>query len=188
MTTAAQPSSFFVTRHPAVAVLGYVAVVAIFISTAGYATTDLYQRYEAVAASNTLLDQLEGRTPSSRRNSGAVRDEVPSGSPYLEGQTVTVAGAALLQRVIGAVTRVGGQVLSSQVDLQGEHAKDDYVGVIANCEVEQPALQQLLYDIEAGMPFLFVDQLTVQAPEGGAENGGRMRVMLGVSGQWRGRR
>jgi hypothetical protein len=31
--------------------------------------------------------------------------------------------------------------------------------------MEQPALQKLLYDLEVGMPFLFVDQLDVQVPQ-----------------------
>jgi hypothetical protein len=26
-----------------------------------------------------------------------------------------------------------------------------------DCKFEQPALRQLLYDLEAGMPFLFID-------------------------------
>ena len=38
------------------------------------------------------------------------------------------------------------------------------ISLMASCEIEQPALQQLLYDLEAGMPFLFVDQLVAQAP------------------------
>ena len=59
--------------------------------------------------------------------------------------------------------------------------------MIANCEIGQPALQKLLYDIEAGMPFLFVDQLVVQAPAGTSTGGdGRLRVMIAVSGQWQG--
>jgi general secretion pathway protein M len=55
--------------------------------------------------------------------------------------------------------------------------------------MDQPALQKLLYDLEAGMPFLFVDQLDVQVPQTTVanENGsGRIRVVLGVSGQWQG--
>jgi general secretion pathway protein M len=39
------------------------------------------------------------------------------------------------------------------------------------------------------MPFLFVDQLDVQVPQTTARNeagSGRIRVMLGVSGQWQG--
>jgi general secretion pathway protein M len=48
-------------------------------------------------------------------------------------------------------------------------------------------LQQLLYDVEAGMPFLFVDQLVVQAPASIAASGdGKLRILLAVSGQWRG--
>jgi general secretion pathway protein M len=109
----------------------------------------------------------------------------PIGSPFLEGQTITVAGAALLQRVTAAVTKVGGNVLSSQVELQGSEAKDGFVSLVASCEVDQPALQQMLYDIEAGMPFLFVDQLVVQASQGVAGSEGlRMRVLIGVSGKW----
>jgi general secretion pathway protein M len=69
------------------------------------------------------------------------------------------------------------------VDIDGPRAKDGWVGLLVSCEVEQPALQQLLYDIEADMPFLFVDQLTVQAPKAGSA-GSRMSVLLGVSGQW----
>jgi general secretion pathway protein M len=55
--------------------------------------------------------------------------------------------------------------------------------------MEQPALQKVLYELEVGMPFLFVDQLDVQVPQTTAtsEAGtGRIRVVLGVSGQWQG--
>jgi general secretion pathway protein M len=110
-----------------------------------------------------------------------------TGSPVLEGPTVTVAGAVLMQRVAGAITRAGGNILSSQVDLQGNQAKDGFVAVSVNCEVEQPALQKLLYDLEAGMPLLFVDQLVAEAPEGVAgAAGGKIRVLISVSGQWQG--
>ena len=47
------------------------------------------------------------------------------------------------------------------------------------------ALQQLLYDLEAGMPFLFIDQLMVQAPVVGVQES-RTRVLLSVSGLWGG--
>jgi general secretion pathway protein M len=110
------------------------------------------------------------------------------GSPFLEGQTVTVAGAALQQRIGVAVKSAGGNVLSSQIDLQGTDSKKGFVSLTASCEVDQPALQQLLYDVEAGMPFLFVDQLTVQAPQQSGADAARMRVLLGVSGQWQGTR
>ena len=100
---------------------------------------------------------------------------------------MTVAGAALLQRVTAAATRLGGNVLSSQVELQGTQAKTGFLTIIASCDIEQSGLQQLLYDLEAGQPFLFVDQLSVQAPASFASsNEGKLRVLLSVSGQWQG--
>jgi general secretion pathway protein M len=45
----------------------------------------------------------------------------------------------------------------------------------------------MLYEIEAGMPFLFIDQLVVQTPNVSSDSGtGRLRILLAVSGQWRG--
>jgi general secretion pathway protein M len=132
-----------------------------------------------------MLDQLRGRKP----HGAAPLSPAHPGAPFLEGPTVTVAGAALLQRVAAAVTTAGGTIQSSQVDVTGREAKDGYVGLVVSCEMEQPALQKVLYDLESGMPFLFVDQLDVQVPQTTAENeatAGRVRVVLGVSGQWQG--
>jgi general secretion pathway protein M len=59
--------------------------------------------------------------------------------------------------------------------------------MIASCEIDQLQLQQLLYDLYAGMPFLFVDQLVVQTPLTASGSGsGRLRILIAVSGQWRG--
>ena len=175
---------------PSVALTLYVVAVAALLFTVFAAVETIRDRRAAVTAAADLLAQIEGRRPGVAP--GGVADAagaVPAGSPFLEGETVTVAGAALLQRVAGAVTRVGGNVLSSQVDLQGPQSQAGYISVIASLEVEHAALQQLLYDIEVGMPFLFIDQVVAQAPVASTESdGGRMRVLLAVSGQWQGAR
>jgi general secretion pathway protein M len=63
------------------------------------------------------------------------------------------------------------------------------VSLSANLEIGQSNLQQLLYDLETGMPFLFIDQLVVQMVEtagrmDSATETPRMRVQIDVSGQW----
>ena len=93
---------------------------------------------------------------------------------------------ALLQRVADAVTKVGGNVLSSQVDA-GRAGQDGFVNVLASCEIDPTALQKLLYDLEAGMPYLFVEQMVAQSPQATSmQEGGRMRLLLGVAGRWQG--
>jgi general secretion pathway protein M len=178
----------YMARVPHGAAIGYVALVVMFAIMTLTSVTDVLDRRAAVAEASDTLASLEGRL--SKRGAGG--DATVTGSPVLEGPTVTVAGAALMQRVAGAVTKVGGNILSSQVDLQGPQSKDGFIGVTANCEVEQPALQQLLYNLESGMPFLFIDQLVVQAPTaatgapGGAKaaENAKMHVLISVSGQW----
>jgi general secretion pathway protein M len=173
-------------RFSALAAVAYLALVVGLIGAAWFATADLLDRRQAVADKEARLAQLErGRTAVV---APAAASEAPQGSPFLEGQTVTLAGASLLQRVAGVVTGVGGNVLSSQVDVQDAASKGGFVSLVASCEVTQPDLQKLLYDLEAGMPYLFVDQLVVQAPDNVTlGEGGRLRIVLGVSGQWRGK-
>jgi general secretion pathway protein M len=171
---------------PLPAAAAYIGLMALLLFLIVSSIVDVLGRRAAVVATAAMLEQFQGRrTAPVPGESGDV--STPSGSPFLEGATVTVAGAALLERVNTAIARLGGSVQSSQIDLQGNQAKSGFITMIASCEIDQPALQRLLYDIEAGMPFLFVDQLVVQTASGPASGGeGKLRVLLSVSGQWQG--
>jgi general secretion pathway protein M len=172
------------TTSPVVAAAVYTGLFLVLLTVVVSSVVDLLGQQAAVDASAAMLEQLEGRkapAPGGRPSDATT----PSGSAFLEGATVTVAGAAMLQRVAGAVTKFGGNVLSSQLDVQGTHAKAGFVSMIASCELDQPALQPLIYDLEAGMPFLFIDQLAVQASATPSSEG-KLRILLAVSGQWQG--
>jgi general secretion pathway protein M len=169
---------------PMLAAVAYAGLVFALLFLVVTSIVDILGQRAAVASSAAMLEQLEGRraSTSGRRPADVL---MPSGSAFLEGATVTIAGAALLQRVAGAVTKLGGNVLSSQLDLQGTQSKAGFVSMVASCEIDQPALQPLIYDLEAGMPFLFIDQLAVQAPTTSSGEG-KLRILLAVSGQWQG--
>ncbi len=173
-------------RHRLLAAATYAGLVLALLLAVIISLADIFGQRAEVAASAAMLEQLEGSRPAGAR--GQSSDvSMPSGSAFLEGATVTVAGAALIQRVAGAVTKFGGNVLSTQVELKGPQAKAGFLSVLASCEIDQGGLQQLLYDLEAGMPFLFIDQLVVQAPSTVSGSGsGKLRILLAVSGQWQG--
>jgi len=175
-------------RRGSVAALVYVGIVAALAALTFTLLADLMAHSDALSGAQARLAQLESRSKSDPAV-GATSDEQPAGSPFLEGDTVTVAGAALQQRIDAAVAKIGGAVRSSQIELEGPQAKDGFVSLTANVELPQPALQLLLYDLEAGMPYLFVDTLAVQSPQTfGEPESGRMRVVIGVSGQWQAKR
>jgi general secretion pathway protein M len=173
-------------RHPFVAVFCYVGVVSALMVTTLVALADIHDRQSALSRMRAMLDQMEGRTTLPGGGAKAPAGPVPKGSPFLEGPTMTVAGAAILQRVAGTVQKFGGNILSSQVGLEGPQSKNGMVSVSVSAELGEPQLQQVLYDIETGMPFLFVEQLVVQSPRTGTDDSARLRVLLGVSGQWQG--
>jgi general secretion pathway protein M len=170
------------TASPMIAAAIYAAVVVLLCATTLVALADLYARESAAADAANLFDQLRDRKAVALASNGAI-----SGSPFLDGPSVTVAGAALLQRVSTAVGNAGGTVQSSQVEVTGNPAGT--VKLIMSAELDLNGLQRLLYDLEAGMPFLFVEQLDVQAPQGAiaaATGPTRMHVQLAVAGEWRG--
>jgi general secretion pathway protein M len=171
---------------PIFAASSYLGGMILLLFMIGSSFTDILNQRAEVSNLRAMLEQFEGRKPAAGRGPAAGVTG-PAGSPFLEGATVTVAGAALLQHVTATVTKLGGNVLSSQIDLQGTQAKSGFLTIIANCDIDQVGLQRLLYDLEAGQPFLFIDRLSVQAPASFESSGeGRLRVLLSVSGQWQG--
>lgn len=170
---------------PVLAATLYLSVMIVLLFVTGSSLVEILSQRAQVAALTTMLERFEGHKPAAGGQASGIAG--PAGSPFVEGATVTVAGAALLERVASAITRLGGNVLSSQVDLQGSQSKSGFVTIVASCDIDQVNLQQLLYDIEAGQPFLFIDQLSVQGPASLASSGeGKLRVLIAVSGQWQG--
>jgi general secretion pathway protein M len=172
-------------RHPSIPALGYGAVMSALLIVVVFAVVNVGQRYRTNLELADVLARYQHHGPSSPTADKRGTSDEPQGSPFLQGSTVTVASAALLQRVTSAITEAGGNVVSSEVEPQDSRSADGLVRITTTCEIGQDAVQQLLYDIEAGMPFLFVDQLVAQAPSQPSE-GGRMRLMLAVSGSWAG--
>jgi general secretion pathway protein M len=171
------------TASPAVAAALYGAMIVLLLVIAWTALADLHNRAGAASDTAALLDQLRGRKAVAAAENGPMK-----GSPFLDGPSVTMAGAALLQRVSNAVSSAGGTIQSSQVEVTGNPSGT--VRLVMSTELDLNGLQRLLYDLEAGMPFLFVEQLDVQAPQtagaAAAASAGRMHVQLAVAGEWRG--
>ncbi len=177
--------SLVIGRRQALAVGSYLGVVIALLAISLVLIADLRDKAAEIDAAQARLDQLSERSRTSLSASIASNAGV-SGSPFLDGKTITIAGAALQQRIETAVAKAAGALMSSQVELDGPDAKNGFVGLTASMEVSQPAVQTILYDIEAGMPYLFVDKLSIQSPEVfGEPETGRMRMTVGVVGQWR---
>jgi general secretion pathway protein M len=106
-------------------------------------------------------------------------------SPFVTASTITQAGAMLQQRVESAVAAAGGALASSRVDV-GASGDKKRLALEADLTIAQPQMQKLLYELETGQPYLFVDAFEARMSEGDAQNGGHAHVSLTISGEWGG--
>jgi general secretion pathway protein M len=170
-------------RTSALSVFAYGLSICVCLLLIWLSLDSLIARYAAYSAMADRLALLESRLPA---GSGPVEatGEAPQGTPYLEGDSLTIAGAALQKRVTSAIEEDGGTVLSSQIELQPEESATDRVSLLISFEVEQEGLQKILYNLEAGAPLLLIDRLAIQSPSSAQEQSTRLRITMSVTGQW----
>ncbi len=170
-------------RNSLLAAAGYAVALALLLYVGGSGFASLWQSWSGYTSAAENLDHLRGR-----KGLAGLRftTQPPAGAAYIEGQTATVAGAALQQRVGAILAEAGGSVLSSELDLREAGANGGRIGLVVVCDVDQNALQRALYEIEAGMPVLAIDRLSAQTAPGEEKSPApRLRAQFSISGQWR---
>lgn len=97
------------------------------------------------------------------RHIADIESDMRAGGAYLEGASETLAGAGLRERLQAILERHGGQLQSSQtLPLSGgEGVRKVTLRVALTLPIE--SLFGILYDIESGTPYLFVDHLDIKA-------------------------
>lgn len=109
---------------------------------------------------------------------------------YLDGQNETLVAAALQERLKAAVAETGGRLNSTQVLAGTAKGKTRRVAVRGQMQMSIVALQRVLYTLESGSPYLFVDNLDVRpmvGPRGpqGTDGDGVLDVHFDVYGYMR---
>ncbi len=161
---------------------GFFALVAALLGGAASTAVELRDRQAEVASLTEQAQALDARV----RRIGPGKAGGPVDSPFVDAATITLAGAVLQQRIEAAVTAAGGHLVSSKVEVGGRGA-EKRVGLEAELTIGQSDMQKLLYDLETGRPYLFVEAFEARAPEkGDGQAAGDMRVSLNLSGQWSG--
>jgi general secretion pathway protein M len=183
MTNFMRFRSYFGRPRTLAAIYGVAIALLCFVTAASL--VGITRRYTERNNALTILENLRARALS--YSSSADRASATNtDAEFLGGSSATVASALLLQRVTGAIAGAGGRVLSSEVDERPAQPKDAELKATIDFEIEQVDLQRLLYDLESGAPFLFVDQLIIHAKQLPDAADARLGIVMQVSGIWRG--
>lgn len=137
---------------------------------------------EVVEKSETLAD-LRARALPAR----AGRSAVPAAEAYLGGETEAIAGNRLQERLTGAVEAAGGTPVSvGLTEVTDGIGGARRIGAEITFQAKNDGLQAVLFTLETGAPYVFVDGLVVQ-PEvsGRTEDDPPLRVTLTAAAYWR---
>lgn len=100
----------------------------------------------------TRLEELRGRGPAQ--------------AGYLEGPNETVTAAILQERLKSLVQSHGGILKSTQVMANKDDGEAKRITVRGEIVATVATLQRVIYELEAGLPILFIDNLDVRTMVG----------------------
>jgi general secretion pathway protein M len=134
-----------------------------------------------------LLSQLEARA-AVRKNARLKSGTVAPAAAFLAAPTQGLAGAQLqahIQRVADAHHAV---LISSGIEQSRHEDRADSIRLQATLDANVQSLQALLYQLESGTPYVFVESLDVKLPGMNAQRAVEdplLRITLELRATWR---
>lgn len=141
---------------------------------------------QALADEREMLARLQ-RAHRQMDHKGEERARIRAASPaaFLNAQTSGLASAQFEAYLSQVAMAQQASVLSSGV--QQAHTSDtsDMVRIQATLKINYAALQGLLFKLETGTPYIFVDSMTLQTAEATTQYTPMIRVTLNLRAIWR---
>jgi general secretion pathway protein M len=173
-------------RFALLALFGLLLVCAIAPALALKARSDAAQ---ALADANDLVKRL---TAAQRRVGDKAGDRAPMAEAppeaFLSAQTPGLATAQLEAYLSDLAETFHASLTSSSAQQADSSDTPDIVRVQAHIDVDYESLQPLLYKLEAGAPYIFVDSLALRPANAASKRGGEgapMKATLGLKAIWR---
>ena len=144
-----------------------IAAASLIVAGLVLPTIERYQSLESrVADSEMALQrfaQVAARLPRLEAERASLKQALAAQDGFLKATSDTLIAAELQTRIKIVVDRAGGQLKSTQIlparEENGFRRITARVEVVGNTDV----LERAWYDMESGIPFLFIDNFDLQA-------------------------
>jgi general secretion pathway protein M len=172
--------------------LALAALLGLIVVGAGVPMLALSARSEALQELSDVKDayaRVMAAQSSGKGKSGA-RPEKAEAPPeaFLSAQTPGLAAAQLEAYLASVTSSLRASLNSSNAQQTDRSDPPDVVHVRANIDVDYKALQPLLYRLESGTPYIFIDSLTLRPANASSRRDANtlpMRATLDVRALWR---
>jgi hypothetical protein len=135
---------------------------------------------------STLLSQLEAY--AANRNKVRLSGAAAPAAAFLSAPTQGLAGAQLQAYLQHVADTHHATLISSGMEATKHEDQPDAIRLQATLDADLASLQALLYQLESGTPYVFVDSLNIQIPGTNAQHAVEdplLRVTLGLRAVWR---
>jgi hypothetical protein len=161
------------------------AVLVVCISVLFFSLAARFAAVQERDARSEVLSQLEAhlKARSARPKSGGV---APAAA-FVSAPTQGLAGAQLETYLQQTAAAQHATIISSGLDPTRHDDSADSIRLQTTLDMNLEALQRMLYQLESGTPYVFVDSLSVQIPGTGAQRAVEdplLRVTLGLRAIW----
>lgn len=151
----------------ALAVALLVAAASVIVAGMVLPTIERYQALESGIADSEVavqrFTQVAARLPRLEAERASLRAALAAQDGFLKATSDTLIAAEMQARIKSAVDGAGGQLKSTQIlparEESGFRRITARVEIVGNAD----ALERLWYEMESGVPFLFIDNFDVQA-------------------------
>jgi general secretion pathway protein M len=176
-------------REKAISIVALIVLVLASITVPALSLKARSDAAQELADEQDMLARLEaahqrsGPKPAASEEAGAAPD-----TAFLNAPTSGLAGAQLEAYLSQLAQAQQASVSSSGVQQANHSDAPEIVRVQAALDIRYDALQTLLYQLETGTPYVFVDSLTLQPPNSTSQSAAPesiMKVTLNLHSLWR---
>jgi general secretion pathway protein M len=175
------------TREQGIAIGAFCAFVLICVAIVTWSLQMRFDATQELSEQQNLLARLEGGARSKAGPGGPAKATAAPAAAFLDEPTLGLASATLEAHITQLASQHATLVSFS---VQSSNAPDsaDSVRIEASMDITLGALQILLYDLETGTPYVFIDSMSVR-PAVGAKQAdavnAALRVTVGLHALWR---
>jgi len=149
------------------------------------ARSDALQQLEE---QQNMLERLDAAHQRAGKRTAAGGQIAAPETAFLSSQTPGLASAQLEAYLSQLVRAQQASLVSSGVQQPNKAEPPEIVRIQATMDIGYESLQSLLYKLETGTPYVFLESMTLQPPNNASLNGDRaapMKVILNLRALWR---
>ena len=168
-------------RTERIAVGALIGLVAVCLSAAVLCYQARLSAFDVWTNQNARVARLQAASQAASRSGSQTPAMVAPATAFIDAPTSSLAGAQLQTYVAAIADDAQATLVSSAITQPGRDDPPGTIRIDASMDVSSKALQAILYRLESGTPYVFVEALTVR-PSSAQRNAEDplLRVTLGL--------